>query len=208
MLSMLTKSFIAMLVLCAPLATASAQATTRDASHDQINALMTPGAHVRLKLPGEHTWTGTLVSLVGDSMFVRGASGSDTTLVRLSRTTRLDVSAGMRPSRHLVRNTVIGLGLGAGLGSLIGGAMTSGGCQKGDPCWDNFCFLCDFASGPPNPPITDHATGGTVIGGLAGGALALLVSRIRSEDWRPVSVGRRRATVTLSPGGGRVALAF
>ena len=208
MCSTLARSFVALLVLCAASARGNAQSPSPDTRRDSARALMTPGAQVRIKLPGEHVWTGTLVSLAGDSMLVRSASGSDTTLVRLSRTTRLDVSAGRRSSRHLVRNTVIGLAVGAGLGSGIGGGMTRGGCQKGDPCWENFCFLCDWVSGPPNPPVTDHGTAGMVIGGLVGGALGALVSRHRFEDWRPVSVARRRATVTLSPAGGSVALAF
>ena len=205
---LLAKCLIAMVFLCAVSARGNAQSTTRDMRVDQTSALMTPGAHVRVKLPGEHAWTGTLVSIAGDSMLVRGTAGSDTTLVRVSRATRLDVSAGMRSSRHLVRNTVIGLGLGAGLGSLVGGGMTKGGCQKGDPCWENICFLCDFVTTTPNPAITDHAVAGTVIGGLAGGALGLLVSRHRSHDWRQVAVTRLRTAVSLTPRRGGVAIAY
>jgi hypothetical protein len=203
----LTTCLIAMLVLAAVPARGDAQSAMRDTPRDQTSALMTPGAHVRVKLPGEHAWTGRLVSVDGDSMFVRGASGGDTTLVRLSNVTQLDVSAGTRRSRHLVRNTVIGLGLGAGLGSLIGGGMSKGGCQKGDPCWENICFLCDYVTTTPYPPITDHAVAGTIIGGLAGGAFGLLVSRHRSHDWRPVSITRRRTGVSLTPWRGGIALA-
>ncbi|MFL5618629.1 MAG: hypothetical protein ACJ79A_09575 [Gemmatimonadaceae bacterium] len=198
---------MAMLVLGATPASGSGQSMRRDTRRDETSDLMVPGARVRVKLPGEHAWTGTLVSVDGDSMLVYGTSASDTTLVRLSQATHLDVSAG-RSSRHAVRTTAIGFGLGALIGWQVGRANTRGGCQKGDPCWDNFCFLCDYVSGPPNPPVTDHAAAGTVIGGLAGGALGLLVGRYRTEDWRPVSVARRRTTVTLSPGGGSVAFAF
>lgn len=207
MSTMLARFLVAMVFLCALSAAGSAQSPTREMRRDEASAHMTPGAQVRVKLPGEHAWTGTLVMLAGDSMFVRGASGDDTTLVRLSQATYVNVSAGTRSSRHLVRNTAIGLGLGSLIGWQVGRSMTQGGCQKGDPCWENFCFLCDYVP-PPNPPVTDHATAGTLIGGLAGGALGLLVSRKRTTDWRPVSITRHRTSISLSPRGGRVAVGF
>ena len=64
------------------------------------------------------------------------------------------------------------------------------------------------AQSAPYPPFADRASGGTVIGGLTGGAIALLGGWRRSEDWQPVHVTRRRASMTVSPGGGRVAIAF
>jgi hypothetical protein len=203
--SRLARLIGALLFLGAVSTRGGAQGTPRDAQSEQASALMSPGAHVRVKLPGEHAFTGTLVSLAGDSMFVRGASENDPTLVSLSQAARVDVSAGMRPSRHLVRNTAIGLGLGAFVGLQVGSNMTRGGCQKGDPCWEDPClFNCDYTIAP----ITNHAVPGAVIGGLTGGALVFLVSRRHTEDWRPVSNPRRRTSVTLSPGGGRVAIAF
>mgnify|MGYP003946090817 CR=1 FL=1 len=116
MSNMFARFLIAMVLLATLSSGGSAQSSTRGAGDGETSALMTPGAHVRVKLPGEHAWTGTLVSLAGDSMLVRGTTGSDTTLVRLSQATYVSVSTGMRSSRHLVRNTAIGLGLG----SLIG----------------------------------------------------------------------------------------
>jgi hypothetical protein len=139
---------------------------------------------------------------------VHGAAGADTTLVRLSQVTSLEVSTGKRRSRHAVRNMVIGAALGGGLGWVIGSGMTSGGCQKGDPCWDNICFLCWAVEVTPVPPVRDRATAGTVIGGLTGGAFALLLSRKSTDAWRPVSVPPRRMAVTMSPRGGGVAIAF
>jgi hypothetical protein len=207
MLTMFARLLIAMLLVATLSSAGSAQSSTRETGDGETSALVTPGAYVRVKLPGEHAWTGRLVSVSGDSMLVRGTSGSDTTLVRLSDATYVNVSAGMRSSRHLVRNTVIGLGLGSFIGWQVGRSMTQGGCKQGDPCWDNFCFFCDYVP-PSNPPITDHATAGTLVGGLAGGALGLLVSRHRSHDWRPMSITRRRTAVSLSPRRGSFAIAF
>lgn len=211
MSSMLARLLVALLLLGAVSAGGSAQAAPRDAHRYESSALLTPGAHVRVKLPREHAWTGRLVALKGDTMLVRDESGRDTSLVSLSQPARVDVSAGMQHSRHLVRNTVIGLGLGSSIGWLVGSSMVSGGCNLGDPCSNNtFCFLCDFP--PANyvapPPVYDHATSGTVIGGLIGGTFAALVSLHRSEDWRPVTITRRRTAITLTAGGGRVAIAF
>ena len=197
----ITSSLTVLLVLCVASTEGSGQSPTREARYDETSALLTPGAHVRVKLPGERAWTGTLVSLANDSMLVRGASGADTTLVRLSRVTRLEVSAGKRRSPHLIRNTAIGVAIGSGLGWVIGTAMQSGGCDRHDPCWLDLW-------GPPTPPPTDHAMEGTLIGGLAGGALGVLGSRARTEDWRPVSVTPRGTTVRLSPRGASVAIAF
>jgi len=203
---LIASTLIALLVLGAAPAAGIGQAATRDAPRQELGVLMTPGAHVRVKLPGEHAWTGTIVSLADDSMLVRGASGSDTTLVRLSQVTQLQVSAGMRQSRHLVRNTAIGVVAGGALGWMVGRGMVSGGCSKGDYCWEH--ALQFWYDGGKSPPVTDHATAGTVVGGLVGGTLGLLVSRLRREDWRPVSVTPRRTAVTLSPGGGMVAIRF
>ena len=69
-------------------------------------------------------------------------------------------------------------------------------------------WMPDYVTTTPYPPITDHAVAGTVIGGLAGGALGLLVSRHRSEDWRRVSVARRGTGVSLIPSRGGVAIAY
>ena len=165
---------------------------------------MTPGARVRVKLPGEHVWTGTLVSVAGDSMFVRGSSDGDTTLVRLSRVTRLDVSTGKGSSPHLVRNMAIWLGVGAAAGWVTGTVTSRLGCEEVDACWPNIC-LRDC---PTIPPDKNREVAGTVIGGLAGGAIGLLVSRRPTEQWRPVSITRQRTSVSLSPGGGRIAIAF
>jgi hypothetical protein len=211
MSSTLARLLVAMLLLGAVSAAGSAQFAPRDARRNETSVLLTPGAHVRVRLPHEHAWTGRLVALKGDTMLVRDESGRDTSLVSLSQPARVDVSVGMQHSRHLVRNTVIGLGLGSSIGWLVGSSMVSGGCHPGDPCSNNtFCFFCDF---PPSsyvapPPVTDHASSGTVIGGLIGGTFAMLVSLHRSEEWRPVPNSRRRTAITLTPGGGRVAIAF
>jgi len=197
---------IALLVLSGAPVTGYGQATTRDASRHPVSALMTPGAHVRVKLPREHVWTGTIVSLADDSMLVHGSSRADTTLVRLSDVSELYVSAGMRRSRHLVRNTAIGVVAGSGLGWMVGRGMVSGGCTKGEYCWEHAVQF--YYDGGKNPPVTDRATAGTVVGGLVGGTLGLLVSRVRREDWRPVAVPPRRTAVTLSPSGGMVAIRF
>jgi hypothetical protein len=185
------------------------QATMRDGSDDRTRALMTPGAHLRIKLPGQHVWTSTLVALVDDSMLVRNASGTDTTLVRLTELSQLQVSAGVRRSGHVVRNSAIGVILGSGLGWMVGRSKTTGGCEIGDPCFDDLaCLLCLISASTPVPPVRDHAMAGTVVGGLVGGAVGLLVSQLRREDWRPVSVSPRRTAFMLSPGGGRVAIRF
>jgi hypothetical protein len=198
MSSKLARLIVAMLLLGTVSARGGAQSAPRDARGDQTSALMTPGAHVRIKLPREQPWSGTLVSLTGDTMLVKSRSGKDTMLVSLSQLSQLQVSAGMRRSRHLVRNTVVMTGIGAGLGWLVGASMTHGGCGK------SVCWLED----EPYPPFADRASGGTVIGGLTGGAIALLGGWRRSEDWQPVHVTCRRASMTVSPGGGRVAIAF
>ena len=202
----IASTLVALLALGATPPAAMGQSATRDVARLQTSALMTPGAHVRVKLRGEHAWTGTLVSLAADSMLVHGASGIDTTLVRLSQVSELYVSAGMRRSRHLVRNTAIGVVAGSGLGWVVGRGMVSGGCTKGEYCWEHAVQF--YFEGGSSPPVTDRATVGTVVGGLVGGTVGLLVSRLRREDWRPVSVPSRRTTVTLSPGGGRVAIRF
>jgi hypothetical protein len=197
---------VALLALGALPAIGNGQAATRAVPRQQTSALMTPGAHVRVKLPGEHVWEGTIVSLADDSMLVRSPSGADTTLVTLSQVSGLEVSAGRRPSRHLVRNAAIGVVVGSGLGLLVGSGMVSGGCSKGEYCWEHAVQF--YYEGGRNPPVTDRATAGTVVGGLVGGTLGLLVSRVRREDWRPVSVPPRRTAVTLSPSGGKVAIRF
>lgn len=206
----ITAALTALVVVCAASANGSAQSATRAVRGDQTSDLMTPGARVRVKLPGEHAWMGTLVSVAGDTLLVRGASAAETTLVRFSQVTQLDVSAGLRRSRHLVRNTVIWTAAGAFVGWQIGRGMTSGGCRLGDPCSAQLvCVLgCYSVDMTPAPPIRDHAAAGTVTGGLAVGAVALLLSSHRSEDWRRVSDAPRRTSVTLSPSGGRVTVAF
>jgi len=198
MSSTLARLIVAMLLLATVPARSDAQPAPRDARGDQTSALMTPGAHVRIKLPREQPWSGTLVSLTGDTMLVTGRSGNDTMLVSLSQLSQLQVSAGMRRSRHFVRNTVVMTGIGAGLGWLAGASMTHGGCGK------SICGLED----EPYPPFADRASAGTVIGGLTGGAIALLAGSHRSDDWQPVPVARRRTSMTVSPGGARVAIAF
>jgi hypothetical protein len=200
----IASTLLALLLLGAAPAAGHGQAATRDGSRPRASALMTPGAHVRVKLPREHMWTGTLVSLADDSMLVHGASGADTTLIRLSEVSELYVSAGMRRSRHLVRNTVIGVVAGSGLGWMVGRSRTIT-CEVDDPCFEPSCIIICRTWGYA---LGDHATAGTVVGGLVGGTLGLLVSRVRREDWRPVAVPPRRTAVTLSPSGGMVAIRF
>jgi hypothetical protein len=206
----IASTLIALLVLGSTPATGDGQAATRDALRDQASARMIPGARVRVKLPRGQSWTATLISLTDDSMLVRGgASGTDTALVSLSQLSRLDVSAGMRRSPHLVRNTAILLVVGGGLGWFVGEATSSGGCSREDACWQNPCnSFCLSGTPSPVPPVTDHAVVGTVVGGLVGGGLGLLASMKRSEDWRRVSVTPRRTAVVLSPGRGGVSLRF
>ena len=78
-----------------------AQSAPRDGRGDETTALLTPGAHVWIKLSREQAWSGTLVSLSGDTMLVKGRSGNDTMLVSLARLSQLQVSAGGRTSMTL-----------------------------------------------------------------------------------------------------------
>jgi hypothetical protein len=194
-------SFVAVLLLCLASAQGTTQSPARDARYGETSTLMTPGARVRITLASQRAWLGTLVSVVDDSMFVRQGSSADTTLIRLSQVTRLEVSNGKRRSTHLVRNTVIGAAIGSGLGWVIGAATSDGGCSRTDACW------LDYEAMVAAPTIHNEGPG-LVIGGLAGGALGLLVSRARTDDWRPVSLGPRRTAVRLSARGASVAIAF
>ena len=148
---------------------------------------------------------GTLVSVGDDSMLVRGTSDTDTTLVRLSQVTQLDVSHGPG-RRHVVRNAAIGAVVGTGVGWQIGRGRVSGGCRKGDYCWENpFEF---YYNGGQLAPITDKGGIGAVVGGLLGGSLGALVSLRPAPAWQRVPLARRSVTVSVTPWGGSLALAF
>ncbi len=197
----IASSFVAVLLLCLASAEATGQAAVREARRGETSTLMTPGARVRIKLASQGAWQGTLVSVVDDSMFVRQGSSADTTLIRLSQVIRLEVSAGKRRSTHLVRNTVLGAAIGSGLGWVIGAATGSAGCSRYAPCWKGDEEMLAT-------PTKDYEGPGTLIGGLAGSALGVLVSRVRTDDWRPVSLGPRRTAVRLSARGASVTIAF
>ena len=197
----IASSLVAVLLLCLASAEATGQPPAREARQGETSTMMTPGARVRIKLASQRAWQGTLVSVVDDSMFVRQGSSADTTLIRLSQVTRLEVRAGKRRSTHLVRNTVIGAAVGSGLGWVIGVAASEAGCSRYAPCWEGGDDMLVT-------PTKDYEGPGTLIGGLAGGALGVLVSRVRTDDWRPVSLGPRRTAVRLSARGASVAIAF
>ena len=160
----IASSFIAVLLVCSAWTEGSGQSPAREPRHEDASALLTPGARVRIKLSSERPWTGTLVSMADDSVFVRRGSHGDAMLVELSQVNRLEVSAGKRRSPHLVRNTVIGAAIGSGLGWVIGTAMGSGGCARTDPCWLDYEEMVAA-------PTKDYEGPGAVIGGLAGGAI-------------------------------------
>ena len=196
-------SLAGLLVVAALPCAAAGQTVERRQSADGQSPLVT-GTRVRITHRGERQWTGVLVGRNADTLVVREPSGADTNVVPLAQVTRLEVSRGPG-QRHVVRNTVIGLAVGTGMGLFVGSALSSGGCSRYDPCW------LDITGKYPEPPRHDRAMIGAIVGGAAGGVLGYLVGHRPSEKWQTLSLHSQRARISASPRDGgslAVALAF
>ena len=194
---------LAGLLVVAALPSMGAAQTTDRPPAEEPSASLLPGTRVRITYRRERPWTGVVVATNADTLIVRTASGSDTSVVPLAQVTRLEIASPGR--RHVLRNTVIGLAVGTGMGAVIGGAASSGGCTRYDPCW------LDITGTRPEPPRRDHTAVGAVVGGAAGAVLGYLVGHRPAEKWQLMSSGAQRMRISASSRSGgslAVALAF
>jgi hypothetical protein len=181
----------------------AAQTTDHRPPAEEPSASLVPGTRVRISYRHERPWAGVVVARNADTLIVRTASGSDTNVVPLAQVTRLEI--GRPGQRHELRNTVIGLAVGTGVGAVIGGMASSGGCTRYDPCW------LDITGTRPEPPRRDRTAVGAVLGGAAGAVLGYLAGHRPAEKWQRLSSGVQQMRVSASPRNGgslAVALAF
>lgn len=131
------------------------------------------GARVRAQPTGPGTrWVqGQLVALTADSVTIRIRKGGDTVSLATSTLARFQVSHG----RHAqtVKGAVIGLGLGAGAGLVVGLAL------KSDTCTD-FCEI---------EVTTGDVLAVTALGAGLGAGTGMLIGAVtHAERWQPVNM--------------------
>lgn len=146
---------------------------------------LAPGARVRVQ-QGDQTVIGTLVSL--DSAGLLIATGkSDTVMAPRASITAVEVSGGTKSRAG--EGALVGLGVGAGTGILIG--LAASGSDNGD--------FIDFNPG-------EWAVGAGLIGAAIGTAFGALIGATQQSDkWQPTvlpTVGIR----SYGPDNQRVAI--
>lgn len=147
----------------------------------QSRTALEPGARLRLITPrlDASQQTVTVVSATSDSVAFRSEAYPVTRTLSLSDISAIEVrSYGERP---FLRNMMIGGAIGAGLGAVV--AATA--YKECDDCW----FY--------KPSRGKDATGGAILGGLAGVIGGLAVAAVqRGERWTRIPLN---ANVTLLP---------
>lgn len=156
-------------------------------------ALPDTGARVRVVLMDRARVVGTLVAREPDRWLVRRERG-DTVVIAPPQVDRLDVSLGRRsPGRAFWR--------GAGIGALVGGAVTVTGLGVAAANGDLACHDCIFP-----PALVLGVAGGALTVGttLVGGIVGSLAAR---ERWARVPAPRdARLGVVATPRGAAIAL--
>ena len=146
--------------------TASGQDSKRRlSSWDNLKSL-TPSQEIRVVMNDVKPYQGEFESLSDGGITLRQAACEQT----LARKDVLRVSQKIGQNRR-VRNTLIGMVVGAGAGLVIG--LTPYMIQRN--CTEGPAFNCGY---PPNPPRTEALT---PMGGLAGAAIGAVV---RTGGWR------------------------
>lgn len=137
------------------------------------------GTRVRILSPalGDQKQTGSVVSATSDTLVFLPVKQSISMPISTPNIARIEVVRGTH-SRKLV-GALVGFVAGAGVGSLIGSAT-----YKKPPKCVGFCFqMMDARS--------DAVIAGSVLGGLGGTIVGLVVGLRQSDTWVPVAVPRQ-----------------
>ena len=154
------------------------------------------GARVRVRLPGHGAgWLqGHLAMLSADSAAIALTETPDSVRFATASAERVEVSQGRHS--HAGKGAVVGLGVGAATGLILGLAASA------EPCED----LCMYEVGP------GEIAGATVMLGAVGAGIgALIGSFSHGERWKRVDLhpsGPPRLTPVARAGGLGIALRF
>lgn len=150
----------------------------------------TLGAGTRIRVtaaPPVTATTGVVVSHTADTLVLRTDAHGNTIAVPVAQVTRLDVRGGPRTRKLL--GASIGLLVGAGAGALVGqSSVDESSCTGSLVCGDSFA-----------------ASGGAVVGGLAGLLVGTMAGSWSTERWNPVAgtpIAGARVGLTRVPGSG------
>jgi hypothetical protein len=160
----------------------------------QTSDLPPAGARVRVKQSeyGAGWLEGKLIELSADSAAIALTRTADTVRFATGRLVPVEVSQGLRARSG--KGALLGLGIGAGTGLILGIAASAEDCTG----------FCPVEVGP-----AEIFGVSVLLGGVGAGIGALIGSRSRSERWRPVNV-RSDGPVRPEPlvGAGRLGLSF
>jgi hypothetical protein len=142
------------------------------------------GARVRVQPtgPGARWVQGQLVALTSDSVAIRRHKHGDTVTLATRSLARFEVSHGR--SARTAKGALLGLGIGAGAGLLVGLALAADDCPG----------FCEINVGP------EDVLALTALGGGLGAGVGALIGAVSSgERWQPVgpphAAGRHGPTV-------------
>lgn len=166
------------MILCGvAIATPSAMASAQAAQVSDWP--IAAGSRVRIVSPilGSERQTGTVVMATPDSLIFRRAKQSTTTAISTPNIVKLEVAQGTH--RHVAKGALIGFGVGAVVGGILGYATHSSGCKS-----SGGCIAIDFGPGG------DAALAGGILGvlGLVVGGIA---GTYQTDTWVPVAVPPR-----------------
>ncbi len=163
----LVSGLAALLIQSTALVSLAAARSRKNANWDNLKSL-TPGQEIRVVMNNGKSYEGEFESLSDGGITLRQAAGEQT----LARKDFLRVSQ-KKGQNHGVRNTLIGMAVGAGAGLVIG--LTPYFVQRN--CTEGPAFSCGY---PPNPHLVEALT---PVGGLVGAAVG---AAIPTGGWHDV----------------------
>ena len=146
------------------------------------SAVVIPGTRVRITMPGEAPFVGTLLRESADTLVAALPSGASLAVAR-PRITRLEVSGGVQ--RRTWQGAGVGLLAGATVGALVGFAT-----YKRSDCGDSAIgqgIVCPLIDGVSRE-VTVY--GDALLIGAAGSIVGALIGHAGHETWIPVSLPR------------------
>lgn len=135
------------------------------------------GARVRVVSPvlGSKRQTGSVVVATPDTLVFRSAKASTSTAIGTPSIVKLEVAQGTHANKR--KGALIGFGVGAVAGAIIGYATHDSGCKDAN----NACFAIDFG------PDGDAAFGAGLFG-IVGLVLGTIAGAHQTDTWVPVAV--------------------
>lgn len=135
------------------------------------------GARVRIVSPvlGSKRQTGSVVAATQDTLVFRSADASTSTAIGTPNIAKLEVAQGKHANK--VKGAVLGLGIGAVAGAILGYTTHKSGCKD----QNTGCFAIDFGPG-------GDAAFGAGLFGIVGLVIGTIAGTHQTDTWVPVAV--------------------